>query len=200
VLFALRTIAWLACVIYSTIPSFWLMIHPRVDYWRSRTRSPYLTLVPVWIVMGIVLALLTSPWRMAALYDTPWAWLPALLFYAAGFRLYLLSGLHFSQRQLMGIPEILPNHRDQRLVTAGIRARIRHPVYAAHLCELLAWSAGSGLVVCYGLMIFAIITGAIMIRLEDAELEKRFGADYTAYREHVPAVLPRLRMRSVGPT
>ncbi len=32
----LRTIAWIACVIYSTIPAFWLLIHPRADYWRSR--------------------------------------------------------------------------------------------------------------------------------------------------------------------
>ena len=199
-LFALRSIAWLACVIYSTIPSFWLMIHPGVDYWRRRPRSPYLTLVPIWIAMWLVLALLTFPWRMAALYGTPWAWLPALLLFAAGFRLYFLSGLHFTQRQLMGIPEILPNHHDQRLVTTGIRARIRHPVYAAHLCEMLAWTAGSGLVVCYGLTIFAVLTGAVMIQMEDAELEKRFGADYTRYRERVPALLPRLRMRPAGRT
>ena len=29
-------------------------------------------------------------------------------------------------------------YRDQRLVTSGIRARVRHPVYLAHLCEMLA--------------------------------------------------------------
>jgi protein-S-isoprenylcysteine O-methyltransferase Ste14 len=81
-------------------------------------------------------------------------------------------------------------HREQRLVTSGIRARVRHPVYLGHLCELLAWSAGSGLVVCYGLTGFAIVTGAIMIRMEDAELEKRFGEEYRAYRQSVPAIVP----------
>ena len=36
----LHTIGWLACVVYATIPSFWLIIHPRAEYWRLRGRSP----------------------------------------------------------------------------------------------------------------------------------------------------------------
>ncbi len=143
--------------------------------------------------MWIVLALLTSPWRGTALYNSAWTWFPAALFFCAGFRLYFLSGLHFSHRQLMGIPELQPNHRDQRLVTTGIRAHVRHPVYLAHLCEMLAWSIGSGLAVSYVLTAFAVATGTIMIRLEDAELEKRFGLEYAAYRQRVPAVIPRPR-------
>jgi len=31
-----------------------------------------------------------------------------------------------------------------------------------------------------------------MIRMEDAELEKRFGDSYRAYRSAVPAVVPRV--------
>jgi protein-S-isoprenylcysteine O-methyltransferase Ste14 len=31
-----------------------------------------------------------------------------------------------------------------------------------------------------------------MIRMEDAELEKRFGESYRAYRGAVPAVVPRM--------
>jgi protein-S-isoprenylcysteine O-methyltransferase Ste14 len=77
-------------------------------------------------------------------------------------------------------------------VTSGIRARVRHPVYLAHLCEMLAWSVGTGLAVCYALTLFAMITGAVMIRAEDAELERRFGQEYREYRARVPAVLPRL--------
>jgi len=40
-----------------------------------------------------------------------------------------------------------------------------------------------------------LVTGAVMIRMEDRELEERFGAAYTAYRQSVPAVLPRVRGR-----
>lgn len=183
---------WMACVVYSTIPSFWLLIHPRVDYWRSRKRSPYLVLLPVWIAMWILLGWLTSRWRHSALYTIPWAWIPAIVLFLIGLWIYSQSGKHFSRAQLGGMPEVLPNHPQHQLVTSGIRSRVRHPVYLAHFCEMLAWSLGTGLAVCFGLTLFAMITGTIMIRLEDAELERRFGKEYRAYRETVPAVLPRI--------
>ena len=41
---------------------------------------------------------------------------------------------------------------------------------------------------------FAAITGAIMIRREDAELEQRFGDIYRQYRDRVPALLPKFPM------
>jgi protein-S-isoprenylcysteine O-methyltransferase Ste14 len=57
---------------------------------------------------------------------------------------------------------------------------------------MLAWSIGTGLLVCYSLAALAIFTGAFMIRAEDAELEQRFGEDYRKYRNAVPALLPKL--------
>jgi hypothetical protein len=125
-----------------------------------------------------------------ALYSTGWTWIPAALLLAVGISLCSHAGAHFSLAQLGGLSEIRANHQDDRLVTTGIRARVRHPVYLAHLCELMAWSAGTRLVVCWLLTGFAIVTGAVMIRMEDKELEKRFGDEYRKYRSEVPAVLP----------
>jgi len=193
---ALRTVGWIVCVVYSTIPLFWLMIHPRVHIWRERDRSPFRVLVPAWIVMWISMAALTGPWRAVSLYSTRsstwWSWIPAAFLFAAGIFLYSRSGAHFSWAQLGGLPEVSPAHHEQRLVTTGIRARVRHPVYLGHLCEMLAWSVGTGLFVCWALTALAIATGGVMIRMEDAELEKRFGEEFAAYRQRVPAVLPRL--------
>ena len=186
----LRTVGWLACVVYATIPSFWLVIHPRVEFWRSRQRSPYRILIPVWMAMWAVVGASTAAWRDRQLYTTVWGWLPAALILGAGLWIYRYSGAGFSVAQLEGLPELTPGHREQRLITSGIRARVRHPVYLGHLCEMLAWSVGSGLVVCYGLTLFAVVTGAIMIRLEDKELEQRFGEEYREYRRRVPAVVP----------
>jgi len=186
-----QTLGWLACVVYSTIPLFWLMVHPRAHRWRAREGSPFRVLVPAWIVMWIGIGVLTGPWRAAAFYSTPWSWIPAALLFATGITIYFSSGAHFSWAQLGGLPEVRPGNHNQRLVTTGIRARVRHPVYLAHLCEMLAWSVGTGLIVCWFLTAFAILTGAVMIRLEDAELEKRFGEEYREYRDRVPAVFPR---------
>jgi len=188
----LEFVGWLACVVYSTIPSFWFLIHPRAEYWRARRRSPYLVLLPIWVVMWIVCALITVRWRQVSLYQTGWWWIPAIVLFSIGIWLYLRSGETFSARQLGGMPEIVAGHGEQRLVTTGIHAHVRHPVYLAHVCEMLAWSVGTGLAVCYGLTAFALITGTVMIRMEDAELEKRFHEEYRRYRAAVPAVVPRL--------
>jgi len=188
----LRTLGWLACVVYSTVPSFWLMVHPRAHRWRQSERSPFRVLVPAWIVMWIGMGALTGPWRHVTIYSTPWIWILSALLLATGVFIYSHSGAHFSWEQLGGLPEVRTGHPHDRLVTTGIRARVRHPVYLAHLCEMLAWSIGTGLLACWLLTAFAIATGAVMIRMEDAELEKRFGDEYRQYRSTVPAVLPRV--------
>jgi protein-S-isoprenylcysteine O-methyltransferase Ste14 len=188
-------VGWLACIVYSTIPAFWLMVHPFAHRWRLQRRSPYVILVPVWIALWCVMALATWPWRRWAVYSNEWTWVPAGMLFIAGFDLYLRASHNFSTRQLVGRPEIQGQTKNQYLVTSGIRSRIRHPIYLAHLCEMLAWSIGTGLAICWALTAFAIVTGALMVRLEDAELERRFGDDYRAYRAAVPAVIPKPEWR-----
>ena len=189
----LRTVGWLACVVYFTIPLFWLMIHPRAQAWRERPRSPFRVLLPAWVGMWISIGALTAPWRSVAFYLAPWTWLPAAVLFAAGIFIYKSAGAHFSWAQLGGLPEVHAGNKQQRLMTQGIRSRVRHPIYLGHFCEMLAWSIGTGLAVCWLLTGFAIIIGAVMIRMEDAELEKRFGEEYLAYRQRVHALMPRLR-------
>lgn len=144
----------------------------------------------MWVLVGVI----TAPWRSVSLYEIRWAWIPACALFCTGLLLYKLSHSEFSLTQLGGVPELLPNHSHQRLVTTGIRARVRHPVYVGHLCEMLAWSVGTGLAICWALTAFAAITGALMIHMEDEELEKRFGEEYRQYRSTVPAMLPRIRL------
>jgi protein-S-isoprenylcysteine O-methyltransferase Ste14 len=142
--------------------------------------------------MWIALALITAPWRHIFIYETGWTWIPTAFLFLIGLLLYKSSGKHFTGAQLGGAAELLPAHGEQRLVISGIRTRIRHPIYLGHLCEMLAWSIGTGLVVLYALTAFAAVTGVIMIQLEDKELEQRFGEEYRRYRNHVPALIPSL--------
>ena len=188
---ALLALAWFAGTVYATIPSFWLIVHPFAERLRAR-RSPYLIIIPSWFAMMAVVYLLTWPWREAVLYHAPGAWLAAGLLFATAIFIYQRSHLNFSRSQVVGRSEVKPG-QEQRLVTSGIRQQIRHPIYLAHLCMLLAWTVGSGEVVLYGLTIFALLTGGPMIRQEEAELERRFGDEYRAYKRAVPAALiPRI--------
>jgi protein-S-isoprenylcysteine O-methyltransferase Ste14 len=152
-------------------------------------------LLPAWVLMWLIVAITTARWHRVSLYETRWTWIPAIALFGLGIWLYTRAGKNFSAKQLGGIPEVLSGQHEQKLVTSGIREQVRHPVYVAHLCELLAWSVGTGLLVCYGLTAFAILTGGVMIRMEDRELEQRFGTEYAAYKKRVPAVWPRMRIR-----
>src|SRR5579863_1654038 len=188
---AVLALAWFAGTIYATIPLFWLIVHPFAELLRTR-RSPYRVIIPSWFLMMAVVYFITWPWHDVVLYHSPVAWLAAGLLFAAAIFIYQHSHLDFSRSQVMGRSEVEPG-QEQRLVTVGIRQQIRHPIYLAHLCMLLAWTVGSGEVVLYGLTIFALLTGWPMIRQEEAELERRFGDEYRAYKRAVPAVLmPRV--------
>src|ERR1700694_1746448 len=110
----LQLVGWLACVVYSTIPAFLLMIHPFVERWSAShlfdQRSPYTILVPVWIAMWVVVALSTRPWSNLLLYSSNWrsnwAWTAAALLFVCGLYVYWLSAKNFSAKQLAGLPEV----------------------------------------------------------------------------------------------
>ena len=144
--------------------------------------------------MWAAVAAITASWRGVTLYHNRWMWVPAAVLFCSGLILYKLSHNHFSLAQLGGFPELLPNH-SQRLVITGIRAHVRHPIYLGHLCEMLAWSVGTGVAVCWALTAFAIATGVVMLSTEDKELDKRFGDEYRHYRSRVPALLPLISVR-----
>jgi protein-S-isoprenylcysteine O-methyltransferase Ste14 len=147
-----------------------------------------LIIIPSWFGMLAVVYFLTWQWREAVLYRTLAAWLVAVFLFALAILIYPRSRLHFFHIQVVGRRE-LETGRERRLITGGIRQHVRHPIYLAHLCTLLALTVGSGEIVLYGLTVFALLTGWPMIWQEEAELERRFGEEYLAYKRAVPAVL-----------
>ncbi len=187
---ALDILALLICSGYCTIPLFWLMTHPLVERWRRLGRRAFLFILPAWAVVIAVVFLIMWPFRFAHFYVGGVAWAPAALFFFLGFSMYRAAFQSFHHTQVSGLAELEPGKHRQQLVTTGIRARVRHPIYLGHLCEILGWCIGTGLIPLSVLALFAVGTGAIMIRIEDRELEARFGEAYREYREHVPAVIP----------
>ena len=184
-------IALLACSVYGTIPLFWLVIHPFISGWRKRGRRAYLLILPIWAAF-IVTALATMwPFRGSHFYANWWTWVPGLTLFLAGFSIYRSTFQGFHGVQVSGLAELEPDRHSQQLVTSGVHGWVRHPIYLAHVCEMLGWCIATGLMPLYAMLIFAAITGAVMIRIEDRELEARFGEEYRRYRKQVPAVIPR---------
>jgi protein-S-isoprenylcysteine O-methyltransferase Ste14 len=187
----LLLIPWLASVLYGSIPLFWLIIHPFAGRWRRMRRSPYLLLLPLWAVTIAALAWILWPWRGSRVYSTPLMWVPALIFFTLGLRTYSKIFAEFGLRKLSGEEELRPLEHEQRLITTGLHARMRHPIYFAHLANLAGWAIGSGLLISFVLLaISAFLTFPLMIWIEEQELEKRFGQNFRDYKKTVP-LIPR---------
>jgi protein-S-isoprenylcysteine O-methyltransferase Ste14 len=197
----LSTLAWLVCGIYSTIPLFWLVIHPFADFWRKRFRAPLTVVTPVWILLWILTWTASYPWRDIPIVPYPsrvaggcgfWLSSLAIPFWAITVFIYFGGTRHFSFNQVIGRSELESDRHEQRLVTTGLHARMRHPLYFGHLCTMLGWLSLAQTRAVLALLVWAVLTGALMIRAEDAELERRFGNAFREYRRRVPAVIPRL--------
>lgn len=188
----LADLALVICSVYATIPLFWFTLHPFTERWRARGRHSYKIILPLWILYILLAIAALWPWRNHALYTTPLAFIPGALLILTGLFVYRAAARNFTHVQLSGLAELEPNRHRQHLVTSGIRSRVRHPIYLGHLLELFGWTIALGTLSLIALTVFAILTGAVMLRLEDNELEQRFGPDYREYRHKVPAIFPRL--------
>ncbi len=95
-----------------------------------------------------------------------------------------LSGLEFLGFQK---PRTEPG-----LVTNGLHARVRHPIYSGtvlvFLGMLIFWPDMSFLVSNLALIVYL----PIGIFLEEKKLLKLFGEQYRDYKQRVPAIVPRL--------
>lgn len=194
---AVDVLAMLVCSVYCTIPLFWLVVHPFIERWRTHGRRAYAQILPIWTVFIAATFLALWPFRFARFYANGWNWVPAVCTFLIGFSIYSEAFKSFRREQVSGLAELEPERHRQELVTTGIRAHVRHPIYLGHLCEVVGWCLGTGLVALYALAGFALVTGFFMIRIEDRELEARFGEAYRDYRATVPAVIPRLRRHSL---
>jgi len=126
----LLTIAWLAGIVYASVPLFWFAVHPFVDAWRERRGKAYPVLLMVWIAEWMLIGRLTAPYRHLRLYTSPWAWLLWVLFAGFGLSVYLRIGAAFGGDRLIGRAELRHAVHSEpdaasHLVTSGMHARAR---------------------------------------------------------------------------
>lgn len=189
---AIDLLSMLACSVYCTIPLFWLVVHPFIESWRKKGRRAFSLILPIWAVLIVATFAVIWPYRSSHVYENWWTWAPAAILFWIGISIYRQAFRGFHRSQVSGLDELEPDRHRQHLVTTGIRARVRHPIYLGHLCEVIGWSVGTGLAPLFLLLGFALVAGFVMIRIEDRELEQRFGEQYRRYRASVPAVVPRI--------
>jgi protein-S-isoprenylcysteine O-methyltransferase Ste14 len=81
---------------------------------------------------------------------------------------------------------------DQTLVTTGIYAMIRHPLYLSGLILLIGTNIYFGCRWAWLGVALMILVILLRIPFEEKRLEERFGEAYRAYKQHTKAIIPWL--------
>jgi|Deesub1362B_J571_1020462.scaffolds.fasta_scaffold01641_4 protein-S-isoprenylcysteine O-methyltransferase Ste14 len=92
-----------------------------------------------------------------------------------------------------GIAEFLglKPEEQKRLVTSGLYAKVRHPMYLGAI--LFIWATPELRSLDALLYILATLYFAFGIYMEERRLREEFGDAYESYRSRVPAIIPRLK-------
>jgi protein-S-isoprenylcysteine O-methyltransferase Ste14 len=156
---------------------------------RGKLEALLLSLV---LVGGLILPLLyiATPLLSSADYPlTAWALCAGAAVSAVWLWLFHRSHADLGTNWSITL-EVRESHR---LITSGVYARIRHPMYTAIFCHALAqalllanWIAGPAMFVAFALM--------FLLRLgpEERLMRERFGAEYEAYARRTKRLIPGL--------
>jgi protein-S-isoprenylcysteine O-methyltransferase Ste14 len=141
------------------------------------------------VVLPLVLVLLEQRWRLAVVF-------PQLAWPAGVALLLLASALGLSSAFVMstrgkGTP--LPSAMPNRLVVAGPYRWLRNPMAVAGIVQ----GVGVGLLLSSWLVVVYAVIGSVLWNYavrpsEEADLERRFGAEFQHYRQTVRCWIPRL--------
>jgi protein-S-isoprenylcysteine O-methyltransferase Ste14 len=173
------------------IPLFWLILHPRIDFWRRHLRAGYWTAgLSAWGATAVFLIAFRG--ELFASERAPlWAIAAGLLLLGVDVWLFRGVGRDLGHARLIGLAEL---HGAGELATQGLYARMRHPRYTGMMLSmfgacLLAWRRALA-----GVALVWLVLALTAIALEERELRARFGAAYLDYCKRVPRFLPfRLR-------
>jgi len=146
------------------------------------------------VVAGIWLlpiAYVFTRWLDAFDYRLPsWTAWPAFVVFTASL-LVRWAGQSALGRAWSPTVETTDGHR---LVTAGIYARIRHPIYAS----LLLWAIAQPLLLQnilagWGGAVAVALIWLVRVPAEEKMMLERFGGDYVTYMRHTGRFIPRSR-------
>jgi protein-S-isoprenylcysteine O-methyltransferase Ste14 len=184
-------VALLLVTLVPAVLLYWLLLHALLPAWRRLgiSASQYLLWASV-----VALAIILSAWR-ERLLSAEYGFQPMLaaigIVFLAGavvFRLQIARFLPVSAQ--LGLPEIDPRGHPQQLISEGPYAHTRHPRYLQVMLALAGWALLANYPAGYLAALLWIPLMLVIVRLEEAELYRRFGGEYHAYCERVARFWP----------
>ncbi|MCS6993685.1 MAG: isoprenylcysteine carboxylmethyltransferase family protein [Anaerolineales bacterium] len=134
--------------------------------------------------------LLLFPDQNLYVIPEPWVYLSVLLQGAAFFAL-VAGVMQTGPFEFAGLTQLAGLDAPKKLVTDGLYAYVRHPLYTAGLVFLWAWPE----MTVNRLAVWVVFSLYLVIGawFEERKLLQEFGEEYAAYRARTPMLIPRLR-------
>lgn len=144
------------------------------------------------------LQLLALPFMVSGVADALWLWRHGLahpMLYGLGLLLFLVgfAGRVVALRDLGRCYSLFINPAPTSdLQTTGLYSRVRHPLYACYLLEMLALALISPNLIALAALALVAFTTVVRIHAEEHALLQRYGTQYQDYMARTNSLLPRL--------
>jgi protein-S-isoprenylcysteine O-methyltransferase Ste14 len=153
---------------------------------------------PIWLILPVVFTLLSLcsvgvTWLCGLPWQVPisafWARFIGLILLAVGFPLLLSVFRTLAVRRAFG-KEIYKPSTESSLVTTGLYAYARNPLYLTSTVLLLGWFFVFRFTPLLILTVLFVILFVFVAKWEEKELAARFGPEYLRYKQSVPLFIP----------
>jgi protein-S-isoprenylcysteine O-methyltransferase Ste14 len=169
----------------------------RTDAWDTKKPPRFgliLTLVvTLFVVVSVAVTFLSRlPWHI--LVPQPWAVTAGVILLLLGFVVLTNAFEALGFARAFG-RELYATRKESRLITVGLYAYTRNPIYLGVLLLLFGWFFTTCFTILLILSLLFAVLFYFLAKWEEAELTERFGADYEQYRQAVPFFIPHPRLR-----
>lgn len=139
---------------------------------------------PVWALMFAVAMWFVAHSQFAYLWEVPNRWAFTIVLAAAGAAYAIIAVRQFGRAETTVNP--LSPEKASSLVTDGIFAKSRNPMYVGLLMVLAAWTIWLQSLTNIGVaMLFIPVMNYFQIKPEERVLQELFGAEYEEYCRNV---------------
>ena len=148
----------------------------------------------VFVSLFIIAPPLTNKWlNLPSISFMPWTLIAALILLIPGLVLLIWTWIQFFNAR--GTP--VPINPPQKLITTGLYAYSRNPMLLGIFLILFSYGIliGSLSLLVFYAPLFILVFYLQVSRIEEKEMELKFGQEYLKYKQRVPRFFPGIWMK-----
>ncbi len=170
------------------------MIVIRSDKDDKGKNKPGRSFLPIVGIIAVFLLLfLVIPIGVVYLFQLPWSLSPIFPYGILPGTILIITGVWIISRGIKGLRlshGVAGRDQGDNLVTTGIFAYTRNPMYFGAIIMILGWFLVSAFTFILISTVLFLVVFYIVAKSEEKQLEQKYGKKYRAYKRKVPLFFP----------